>query len=98
MIQTKSKRIPATIPGRLTLVGRTIYGKSFRARLAVGLKISRSTLFEWMRTSGTRRDGRDIDAELIDLLDSERGAAIERSIAIEDLRQRFIEKVRKHAA
>jgi hypothetical protein len=82
----RQQTLPATIPGRLTLVGHTLYGRSFKAKLAAGLNVSRSTLFEWMRGGGKRRD---IDNQLIALLDDERDAADERSIEIAALRKTF---------
>lgn len=86
MAQKQTGALPPTVHGRLTLVGKTLYGKAFRAKLAAGLNISRSTLFEWMRGGGKRRD---IDADLIDLIECERDAADERSIELADLSKRF---------
>jgi hypothetical protein len=81
------RKLPKTIQGRLELVGRALYGKSFKAKLAAGLHISRSTLFEWSRGNCKRRT---IDDELITLLDAARDAADERSVEIAALRKRFI--------
>ena len=83
----KTGPLPADIPGRLALVGTVLYGKSWRRRLAEGLHVSRSTLWEWLSGAGKRRD---IDADLIDLLDTERDAASEHSLQIAALRRRFI--------
>jgi len=82
----KIEPLPADLRGRLALVGTELYGKSWRRRrLADGLSISRSTLFEWLRGAG--KNGRDVDGEL---LDAERDAASERSLQIAALRRRFI--------
>lgn len=89
MQQQKADRLPTTVHGRLTLVGTAIYGKAFRAKLAAALGISRSTLFEWMRGGGKRRD---IDGELIDLIECERDAADQRSIELATLGKRFRER------
>jgi transposase-like protein len=73
----------------LALVGTALYGKSWRARLADGLNISRSTLWQWLSGAG-RRSG--IDGDLIELLDCERDAASERALQISALRRRFVAK------
>ena len=86
MVQKQASALPPTVHGRLTLVGKALYGKTFRAKLAAGLNISRSTLFEWMRGGGKRRD---IDGELIHLIECERDAADERSIELAALSKRF---------
>ncbi|MEH2499561.1 hypothetical protein V1294_006040 [Bradyrhizobium sp. AZCC 1678] len=86
----KPESIPAEIPDRLALVGTTLYGKSWRRRLAEGLNISRSTLWDWLSGAGKRRDRRDIDGDLIDLLDTECDAASERALQISALRRRFM--------
>jgi transcriptional regulator with XRE-family HTH domain len=85
----KAEPLPAEIPGRLAIVGVTLYGKSWRRRLAEGLNISRSTLWQWLSGAGKRRD---VDGDLIDLLDSERDAASERALQIAELRRRFMTK------
>ncbi|MBR0995612.1 hypothetical protein JQ580_33400 [Bradyrhizobium japonicum] len=80
-------KIPKDLAGRLELVGRALYGTHWRKRLAEGLKVSRSTLHLWL--GGTRTD-RDLDGELIELMDAERDACSERSIRITDIRRRMI--------
>jgi hypothetical protein len=88
---TKPAPLPADLPGRIELVGATLYGKSWRRRLAHGLHISRSTLWQLLRGAGKRSD---VDGELAELLDVERDAASERSLAIAALRRRFMLIVR----
>jgi hypothetical protein len=83
----KPEPLPEDLAGRITLVGTALYGKSWRRRLAVGLNVSRSTLWQWLSGAGKRRD---IDGELVELLDGERDAATERSLQIAALRRRFI--------
>ena len=83
----KPEPLPADLAGRIALVGATVYGKSWRRRLATGMNISRSTLFEWLRRVNNVRD---VDSELIELLDSERAAASERSLQIAALRRRLM--------
>ena len=85
----KPKPLPAEIHSRLALVGTTLYGQSWRRRLAAGLGVSRSTLWQWLSGGGKRRD---IDADLIDLLDGELDAASERALLIAGLRRRFMIK------
>ena len=86
----KAEPLPAGVPGRLALVGVTLYGKSWRRRLAEGLNVSRSTLWQWLSVGDKRL--RDIDGDLIELLDSERDAASERALQIAALRRRFMIK------
>lgn len=62
--------------------------QAFRAKLAAALGVSRSTLWQWMRGGGKRRN---IDKDLVELLEAERDAADERSIEIADLCKRFRE-------
>lgn len=87
----KKNTLPVTIQGRLALVGRALYGKAFRSKLAAGLNISRTTLWDWLRPGGKRLDKRDIDGELIDLIECERDAADERSIELATLSKRLRE-------
>ena len=90
MSKKKTDALPADQAQRLALVGVVLYGKSFRARLAEGLNITRSTLWLWLQ--GEIKNDRDIDGELIELLDCERDAATERGLRIADLRRRFMKK------
>jgi hypothetical protein len=83
----KPEPLPAELPGRLALVGQTLYGKSWRRRLANGLNISRSTLWQLLAGNGKRRA---VDGALIELLDCERDVANERSLQIAALRRRLI--------
>lgn len=77
------KNLPADLPGRLGYVGVALYDYRWRARLAAGLGISRTTLHQWM-TGGKRDPQRDIDAEIADLIDRERGAVLT------ELRNKFL--------
>lgn len=83
-----SIKLPTDVPGRLHYAGKYLYGTGWRTRLAVGLDISRSTLFEWLR--GNIKTDRDIDGEIVELLDRERDAASERGLELTALRRRFI--------
>jgi hypothetical protein len=83
----KPEARPADLAGRIMLVRTTLYGKSWRRRVAVGLNISRSTLWQLLRGAGKRRN---VDGELVELLDCERDAANERSLQIAALRRRFM--------
>ncbi|WP_375312832.1 hypothetical protein WHZ77_06010 [Bradyrhizobium sp. A5] len=79
---------PKDLPGRLELVGTTLYGSQWRRRLAAGLRIGRATLHGWM--TGAWEPVRDVDGELIALLDSERDAAAARGLQIASLRRMMI--------
>lgn len=84
---TKPEPLPAEPPGRIALVGTTLYGISWRRRLAQGLNISRSTLRQLLNGAGKRSD---VDSEIIELLDCERDASNERELRIAALRRRFM--------
>ncbi|MCU1348961.1 MAG: hypothetical protein JWO56_1991 [Acidobacteria bacterium] len=81
------KRLPADRAARLATVGAELYGKSWRRRLAAGLGISRSTLHSWIRDAS--RTARDIDGELIRLLDAEREACTTRWLRLGAMRKRL---------
>ena len=83
-------KLPKDAPGRLEYVGRALYGDQWRKRLAAALPVSRDTLYWWLR--GAVKPHRDIDGELIDLLDRERDAAAERGVQITALRRALIAK------
>jgi hypothetical protein len=88
-MKQESSPLPATIQGRLVLVGKVPYSKEFKTRLA-GLGISRNILFELLRGRGKRRD---IDGEFIELLESERQIAAARASEIDALSKRFRREV-----
>lgn len=79
---------------RIEWVGRSLYGAPWRGRLAEGLRMSRVTL--WSIMSGSRKSGRDIDGDMIGLIDRERDATVERATALTKLRNRLI-AMRKEA-
>lgn len=81
--------IPNDLPGRLRVAGTTLYGSSWRSRLAAGLGVSRSTLFEWCRGG---KAVVDIDAAIIDLIDRERDEASLRGIQLTALKNRFVSR------
>ena len=86
--------LPDDQPGRISEVGTTLFGRDYRRRLADALGISRTTLWKWLSGGGKRRD---IDADLEELLETERDAASERELAIANLRRRFIARRRSYA-
>lgn len=71
--------IPATLAGRIELVGRTAYGRHWHSAVADGLGIHRATLWRWL--SGDR-PARDVDSDLIELLAAERRRAGRRAVDI----------------
>lgn len=89
MVAKQSDVIPTDIPGRLGYAGHGLYGRYYRAKLAAGLKISRTTLHQW-ETDGKRDPHRDIDGEIADLIDRERDAAAERGADLTALRNKFL--------
>lgn len=86
-----SKAFPKDRPGRLTAVGIGLYGTAWRRRLATGLSISRSTLHAWLRGFWTKSK-RDIDGDLLALIDAERDACAERGVSLTHLRNQLLGK------
>lgn len=74
---------------RIECVGEGLYGDEWKTRLAAGLGISRSQLFEWRR-GANKTTRRDIDAELIALIDRERDASNERGLNLSRLRAKML--------
>jgi hypothetical protein len=75
---------PKTLPERIEYVGTALYGTRWTKRLAAGLRISRSQLYEYRVGRGNR--DRNIDGELIDLIERERAASAARGMALTQLR------------
>ena len=86
--------LPDDQPGRISEVGVTLWGRDYKRRLAAALNVSRTTLWKWMHGGGKRRD---IDGDLLELLETERDAASERELQIAQLRKRFLARRRSHA-
>lgn len=84
--------LPSDLPGRIELVGTTLFGDRWHDRLAKALGIARSTLYLWLDDK-RKNDGRDIDAELLGLLYGEDRVIAERQDAIAELRRRFMRGV-----
>jgi transposase-like protein len=91
-LKTDLEPLPADLPGRIELVGTTLFGDRWHDRLAKALGIARSSLYVWL--AGKRKDdGRDIDAELLGLLYDEDRVIEARQDSIADLRRRFMRGV-----
>lgn len=75
----KSIEIPATLAGRIQLVGQVAFGRHWHGAVADGLGIHRATLWRWL--SGDRPP-RNVDADLITLLANERRRADRRAVDI----------------
>lgn len=91
MLKTAEK---TTLPQRIESVGTSIYpGHGWTARLARGLGMSRSQLFEY-RSGGGKHD-RDIDGEMLALIDRERDDAAARGVALAKLRHHLLALVAK---
>lgn len=74
-----------TLRERIKYVGVKLYGENWPSKLAAGLGLSRSQLFEW-RVGSTKTTRRDVDSELIALVERERGAADARRLMLSRLR------------
>lgn len=83
---------PRTLPERIEYVGTALYGHvGWGYRLAAGLGIAKSTLWEYQR--GKR--GRDLDVEMLALIEGERLATVTRRAALRDLRDDLAAVVKK---
>ncbi|OSJ32550.1 hypothetical protein BSZ19_18540 [Bradyrhizobium japonicum] len=86
-------KAPNTLADRIDVVATTLYGASGRmSRLAAGLGISRSRLFDYRRGAGTARD---IDGMMIDLIDRECDASTERVSTLTALRNRMLDLIKE---
>ena len=83
-------KFPKDTAGRLEFIGKALYGDHWRKRLAAALGICRDTLYQWLHDRA--KTVRDVDGELIDLLDRERDAAAERGVQITALRRAMLAK------
>lgn len=84
----------STQPQRIEYVGKTVFGDyGWTRRLAKALCISRSQLFEFRNGRGNR--DRDIDGELIDMIERERHATALRGAMLTRLRNQIIGVVGK---
>lgn len=86
----------STLPERIELVGAGIYGagRGWTAALARGLRMSRSQLFEY-RIGRGKRD-RDLDGEMLELIDRERDANRARGVSLTRLRYRLLDMRKEH--
>lgn len=80
-----------TLPLRIEFVGTSLFGpgRGWTVTLARGLNMSRSQLFEYRR-AGCIKSGRDIDGEMLALIDRERDAAAQRGVDLTKLRNRLL--------
>ena len=69
-------RLPETLPGRIEFVGERLYGRDWRGAVARGLSVHRATLWRWL---AGKRTSRDIDTDLVAMVDAERDVAAARS-------------------
>jgi hypothetical protein len=90
-----SVKLPAALPARIQMVGRSIYGRRWRTRLAGGLHISRNTLHRWM---AGERPASDIDLDLLSLIAHESNAAARQRMALERLQKAFNRHLRTPSA
>jgi hypothetical protein len=78
--------LPIEQTDRIDLVGVTVWGRDYRGPMAEALGIGK-TLFWQLRKGESRRN---VDAELIQLLDAQCDAAAVKSLEIAALRSRFL--------
>jgi hypothetical protein len=86
--ESRVKEVPNTLAERIDGVATALFDASGRmTRLAAGLGISRSRLFDYRKGARTERD---IDGMLIDLIDRERDAAAARVSMLTSLRNQML--------
>lgn len=71
MSETTVPGIPENQAERITLVGETVYGTDWRAKIARGIAIGRSTLYRYLAGKRSARP-EEIDEELLKLMTVER--------------------------
>lgn len=91
--QKKQDPLPATIQGRLVLVGKALYGREFKARLASGLGIGRATLFRIL--SGRKHPRGGLDDKMRALMARERIAIRRRARDVARVEKIFEEEFGK---
>lgn len=79
-----------TLSERIGLVSTGLFGagRGRTTKLALGLRMSRSQLYEYLAGRGKR--DRDIDGEMLDLINRERDANVERGVSLTKLRNRLL--------
>ena len=87
------KRAPKTLPELIAWTGEGLYGPAYKRKLAAGLGISRSTLRLWML--GFVSNTRDMESELLLLIDRERVATSGRGVDLTALRNALIASSKK---
>ena len=87
-------RLPETLPGRIEFVGEKLYGRDWRGAVARGLGVHRATLWRWL---AGKRTSRDIDADLVAMVDAKRDVAAARSVEIGALQRALLAFVRELA-
>ncbi|MCS3893463.1 hypothetical protein M2171_002596 [Bradyrhizobium japonicum USDA 38] len=88
MVSDPSPASPNSQADHIAYVGLALRGEEWKTRLAAGLDISRSQLFEWRL--GTSKTRRDIDCGLIALIDRERDASNKRGLKLFHLRTKML--------
>jgi hypothetical protein len=88
-------RLPETLPGRIEFVGERLYGRDWRGAVAHALGVHRATLWRWL---AGKRTSRDIDADLVAMVDAGRDVAAARSDEIRRLQRTLLAFVKRDLA
>jgi hypothetical protein len=88
-------RLPETLPGRIEFVGERLYGRDWRGAVARGLGVHRATLWRWL---AGKRTSRDIDADLVAMVETERDVAAARSDEVGRLQRTLLAFVKRDLA
>jgi hypothetical protein len=91
----KMTTLPETQVDRIVLVGKTLFGDDFHRQTAEGLGIHRATLWRWLTGNDNRI--KNVDAELLSLLELERERSSARSARIAALQKLFLVRIREAA-
>jgi hypothetical protein len=78
--------LPAKLPDRIELVGRALYGRRWKTRLAWALRLSRDTLHRWLTGHVPQSN---VDVELMSLIAKERAAMSAHGIELDRLQLAF---------
>jgi hypothetical protein len=74
--------LPAALPDRIELVGRALYGRRWKTKLAWAMRLTRGTLHRWLLGHQPQSN---VDVELMSLIAKERAAMRAHGIELDRL-------------
>jgi hypothetical protein len=79
---TRKTPLPAKLPDRIELVGRVLYGRRWKTKLAWAMRLSRDTLHRWLTGHVPQSN---VDVELMSLIAKERASLTAHGIELDRL-------------